>query len=70
MRTLLTTVGASLLTNAARTLRKEPNQLTDPEHANCLRTAPPRENSLNVALVVSFWPKTGPCRKDARSIME
>ena len=40
MRTLLTTVGASLLTNAARTLRKEPNQLTDQELANYLRTTP------------------------------
>ena len=45
MRTILTTVGASLLSNAARELNKKLSELTDEDLANYLRTTDPEKAS-------------------------
>lgn len=45
MRTIITTVGASLLGNAARKLKKHQDELTDEELANFLRMTEPEQAS-------------------------
>jgi len=45
MRTILTTVGASLLSNASKSLGKNLQELTDEELANYLRTTDPTQAS-------------------------
>lgn len=45
MRTILVTVGTSLLTNAGRKLCKKPEEMNDADIANYLRTAEPEEAS-------------------------